>query len=86
MSEFILYFFVILNIALIFIAGRIVFNSFKEFKKSLFWVLFPDIISMFSKKLWQKDFENSGSFYAFIIYAFAFSLGNWLIFQFAQLL
>lgn len=51
--------FIIINIVLVVVAGIVCFKSLKNLKKSLYWLIFPDFISIWSKKLWDKDFENT---------------------------
>ncbi|RYE41079.1 MAG: hypothetical protein EOP48_24195 [Sphingobacteriales bacterium] len=74
--------FVVISFVLVIIAGIICFKSFKNLKKSLYWLLFPDMVSIWSKKLWDEDFKNTFRFEVFALLAAALVGVNYLIFKF----
>jgi hypothetical protein len=74
--------FLVISFVLVIIAGAICFKSFKNLKKSLYWLLFPDMISIWSKKLWDEDFKNTFRFEVFAVFAVALVGINYLIFKF----
>lgn len=80
MTEF--QFFLVISIILVIIAGVIYFKNFKNLRKSLYWLAFPNIISIWSKKRWDKDFENAFRFEKFIVLAAALVGINFLIFKY----
>lgn len=74
--------FIIVNVLLIIIAGIICFKNFKNLKKSIYWLFFPDIISMWQKKLWNEDFKNTFRFEVFLVLVAALVGINYLVFKF----
>jgi hypothetical protein len=74
--------FVVVSIVLVIIAGIICFKSFKNLKKSIYWLFFPDVISIWSKKLWDEDFKNTFRFEVFALLTGALVAINYLIFKF----
>jgi hypothetical protein len=74
--------FIIINIVLIGVAGIVCFRNYKNLKNSLYWLVFPNLISIWSMKRWNKDFENTFRFELFAILAAASVGVNYLIFKF----
>lgn len=74
--------FIIINSVLGVTAGMVCFKNFKNLKKFLYWFLFPNLISLWLKKLWDKDFENTFRFEIFIVLAAALVGVNYLIFKY----
>jgi hypothetical protein len=74
--------FLVISFVFVTIAGIICFKSFKNLKKSLYWLLFPDLISIWSKKLWEEDLKNTFRFEVFALFAAALVGVNYLIFKF----
>jgi hypothetical protein len=74
--------FIIINIVLIVAAGILCFKNLNNLKKSLYWLIFPNLISIWSKKLWDKDFENTFRFELFVVLAASLVGINYLIFKF----
>jgi hypothetical protein len=71
-----------INLVLMLIAAVICFKNLANLRKTLYWLIFPNFISVFSKKLWAKDFENSFRFELFMVLS-AILIGlNYLIFKF----
>ena len=67
---------------LIVASALICFKNFATFKKALYWYLFPNYISIWSKKLWEKDFENSYPFKMFVLLSIILIGINLLIFTY----
>jgi len=74
--------FIAIDIILVIGAGIACFRSFKNLKKSLYWLLFPNMISIWSKKLWDEDFKSTFRFEIFVLLAAALVGTNYLIFKF----
>jgi hypothetical protein len=72
----------LVNAVLIIISGIVCFRSFSNFGKTIYWMIFPNIISLFSKKLWKKDFENTFRFELFFLLSIILVGLNYLIFRF----
>jgi len=70
------------SLALILISGVIVFNNFGNLRKTFYWLLFPNFISVWIKKLWDKDFENTFRFELFLLLAALLVGLNYLMFRF----
>jgi hypothetical protein len=75
------YWFIVINIILVIVAGVVCFKNFKNLKKSIYWLLFPNIISVWSKRLWDDDFKNTFRFEVFALLAAALVGINYLIFK-----
>ena len=59
--------FILVSTLLVIFSGIITFKNFKNLRKSIYWLVFPDMVSIFSKKLWDKDFENTFRFEKFLV-------------------
>jgi hypothetical protein len=71
-----------INVILLFISAFISFRNLSNLRKTIYWLIFPNIISIWSKKLWRKDFENTFRFEVFVVLS-AILIGlNFLIFKF----
>jgi hypothetical protein len=73
--------FITVDTFILLIAAKLIFKNFKSFGKSLYWFLYPNIVSILTKK-WDKDFENSFKMEVFIVVIFLIGLLNFLIFKF----
>jgi hypothetical protein len=74
--------FILIDIILVIISGIIVFKDFRTFGRTIYWLMFPNIISIWSKKVLRKDIDNSIRADYFILLS-AFLIGlNYLIFKF----
>lgn len=62
--------FILVDIILLLIAAKFIFKNFKSFRKSLYWFIYPNFISIWSKKMWDKDFDNSFKMEMFLLFAF----------------
>jgi len=74
--------FIWISVVLVVIAGIISFKSFKQLRKTLYWVIFPDSISMWFRKLWKKDLGNTFHFEVFLLSSFILVGINYLIFRY----
>ena len=74
--------FIIVDLVLVLFAGIVVFKNFKNFSKSLYWLIYPNIISIWSKKRWEKDFNNTFHFELFLLLAAVLIGLNILVFKF----
>lgn len=74
--------FIVTNIIIIVTAGIVCFKNFRNLRKSLSWLFFPDIIAIWSKKRWTKDFENTFRFEVFILLTAVLIGINYLIFKY----
>jgi hypothetical protein len=74
--------FIVVNIGLIIIAGAICFKNFRNLKRSIYWRFFPNMVSIWSKTLWDEDFKNTFRFEVFALIAAAIVGINYLIFKF----
>jgi hypothetical protein len=74
--------FIIVDLVLVLFAGIVVFKNFKNFGKSLYWLIYPNIISIWSKKRWDKDFNNTFRFELFLLLAAVLIGLNILVFKF----
>ena len=76
--------FILADIIVLLIAAKLIFKNFKSFGKSLYWFIYPNILSIWSKKKWDKDFNNSFKLEMFLLFAFVLFwlsvfLYKWLI-------
>lgn len=74
--------FLIVSLIMVVAAGIICFKNVKNLKRSLYWLVFPDFISIWSKKTWEKDFKNSFRFGVFIALSAILVGLNYLVFRF----
>ncbi len=74
--------FILVSFVLIIVSGVICFRTFKNLKKSLYWLFFPDFISIWSKKMWRKDLDNTVRFELFLVLAAVLVGINFLIFKY----
>jgi len=74
--------FLLVEFAIILIVGRLCFKNFKTLRKAIYWTIFPNFVSIWSKKLWDKDFNNSWPLSVFILVFFIASLLNFLVFKY----
>jgi len=72
----------LVNAVLIIISGMLCFRSFSNLCKAIYWLIFPNIISIFSKKLWKNDFENTFQIELFFLFSIILIGLNYLIFRF----
>lgn len=73
--------FVLISLILVLIAGIICFKNLKNLRRSIYWLFYPNIISVWSKKIWGKDFEHTFRFELFIILGAVLVGVNYLIFK-----
>jgi len=73
--------FISVDIILLLIVAKFIFKDFKSLGKSLYWFLYPNIVSILTKK-WDKDFENSFKMEIFIVVIFVIGLLNFLLYKF----
>jgi len=76
--------FILVYILLILVTAKFIVKYFKSFRKSLYWFLYPSILSIWSKKTWDKDFNNSFkmeifSLVSFILFWVGIFIYQWLI-------
>jgi hypothetical protein len=62
--------FILAYIILLLLAARLIFKDFKSLKKSAYWFIYPNFLSVWSKKKWNKDFTNSFKMEFFLLVAF----------------
>ncbi len=74
--------FIVISLILVVTSGVLCFKNLKNFRKSLYWLLFPNIISIWSKKIWNRDFENTFRFDLFVFLSVILVGMNYLIFRF----
>lgn len=74
--------FISISLVIVIACGVVCFRSFKNLFQSIFWMLFPDSVSLWSKKLWKEDFENTFRFEVFALIVAALLGINYLIFRF----
>ena len=59
--------FLLISAVLVILAGVIVLKNFNNLGKSIYWLIYPDIISVWSKKKRRKDREHTFRFGVFIL-------------------
>jgi len=74
--------FLLVELVIVFIVGKLCFKDFGTLRKALYWTMFPNFISIWSRKLWDKDFNNSWPMTVFIAIFFIASLLNFLVFKY----
>ena len=74
--------FLLVELAIVLIVGRLCFKNFKTLLKAIYWTVFPNIVSVWSKKLWDKDFNNSWPLTVFVFVFSIASLLNFLVFKY----
>jgi hypothetical protein len=74
--------FLLVELAIVLIVARLCFKNFRTLRKAIYWTIFPNIVSMWSKKLWEKDFNNSWPLTVFIVVFSIASLLNILVFKY----
>lgn len=62
--------FLLADILLLLLAARLIFKDLSSFKKSVYWFIYPNILSVWSKKKWNKDFKHSFKMEFFLLVAF----------------
>lgn len=61
---------IIANMILTLIGAKLIFKDGKGFRKSIYWFIYPDFISIWSKKTWDKDFNESFKMTWFLLFVF----------------
>jgi hypothetical protein len=74
--------FMLVNLLLVVGAGIVSFKDFKTLGKSLYWLLYPNIISMWSRKKRSQDFENTFRFEIFLVICVLLIGLNYLLFKY----
>ena len=74
--------FLLVELAIVLIVGRLCFKNFKTLRKAIYWTIFPNIVSVWSKKMWDKDFNNSWPLTVFMFVFSIASLLNFLVFKY----
>lgn len=74
--------FILINAAIIIVAGFLCFKNFKNLRKSIFWLLFPNSISMWSRSTRDKDSDNTFRFEIFALIVFIIGGINFLVFKY----
>ena len=74
--------FLLIDIVIISIAGIICFKKFKNFKTSIYWLLFPNIFSVWQRKLREEDLTNTFRFELFILLIGVLIAINFLVFKY----
>ena len=74
--------FLLVELVMGLIVGRLCFKNFKTLRKAIYWTIFPNIVSVWSTKLWDKDFNNSWPLTVFMFVFCIVSLLNILVFKY----
>jgi hypothetical protein len=74
--------FLTISILLVFLTGVISFRSFRHLGQSLYWMLFPNLMSYWFKDWREKDILNTMRFEFFLVRALLILGLNYLIFKY----
>lgn len=72
-------FFIFVNFILLIFFTKLIFKTFKEFKRCLFYLWMPDIVSIAYKK-YDEDFKYTYKFLLLLIIMFAICLIEYKLF------
>lgn len=59
---------ILINGIILFIIAKLLFKTFSNFFKSVYWFLFPNWLSIWRKEIWEKDFDYSFKMIVFLIF------------------
>ena len=73
--------FISVDVVLMLIAAKLIFKDFKTFRKSLYWFIYPNVLTVWTKKTWDKDINNSIKMEMLLLVAFILFGLNILVYK-----
>jgi len=73
--------FLLSDTVILLIAARLIFKNFQTFKKSVYWLMHPNIISILRGK-WLRDLHYSFKFEIFLALSAFLIFMNYLLFKY----